>query len=105
METQSLSSCQDPLVDRRRGACALDRRTAAVFQSLRSASPSSGEDVVGKVFPARMDTRPLESISVVLPAFNEEARVKRSIDEIASYLDAIGVEYEMIVVNDGSIDS
>lgn len=44
-------------------------------------------------------------LSVVIPAFNEEARVLQSLELIAPYLQASGLAYEVIVVDDGSSDS
>lgn len=43
-------------------------------------------------------------LSVVLPAFNEEANIERVAREVAGYLDTTGLDYEIIVVNDGSRD-
>jgi dolichyl-phosphate beta-glucosyltransferase len=43
-------------------------------------------------------------LSVVIPAYNEEKRLTVSLDKIKEYLDAGGMEYEVIVVDDGSTD-
>jgi glycosyltransferase involved in cell wall biosynthesis len=43
-------------------------------------------------------------LSVVLPAFNEEANIERVAREVARFLDTTGLDYEIIVVNDGSRD-
>jgi len=43
-------------------------------------------------------------ISIVIPAFEEEARVGTSIDRILSYLRDVSVGAELIVVDDGSKD-
>ncbi len=45
------------------------------------------------------------SLSVVIPAFNEEGAVRETIEEIQSALDPSGVPYEVIVVDDGSEDN
>ena len=42
--------------------------------------------------------------SVVIPAFNEEARLPRYLDEVVAFLDGRGDPYEVIVVDDGSAD-
>jgi dolichyl-phosphate beta-glucosyltransferase len=47
-------------------------------------------------------TRPF--LSIVVPAYNEEERLAASLDKIASYLDATGVDAEILVVDDGSKD-
>jgi len=45
------------------------------------------------------------SLSVVIPAYNEEGAVKETIDELREALDPTGVPYEIIVVDDGSEDA
>jgi glycosyltransferase involved in cell wall biosynthesis len=46
----------------------------------------------------------VHELSVVLPAFNEEANVERVVRSCAAYLDAHMPDYELLVVNDGSRD-
>jgi dolichyl-phosphate beta-glucosyltransferase len=41
---------------------------------------------------------------VVIPAYNEAARIGPSLEHVASYLDARGGHWEMVVVDDGSTD-
>src|SRR5882762_11597149 len=43
-------------------------------------------------------------LSVVIPAYNEEQRLPRTIEEIERYLDGRGLDYELIIVDDGSTD-
>jgi dolichyl-phosphate beta-glucosyltransferase len=43
-------------------------------------------------------------LSVVVPAYNEEERLVLSLEKIASYLDAGGIDAEILVVDDGSKD-
>ena len=43
--------------------------------------------------------------SVVIPAFNEAARLPRYLDEVVSYLWSRGEPWELIVVDDGSSDA
>ena len=43
-------------------------------------------------------------LSVVVPCYNEEQRLPSSIDLIERYLDARGEPYELILVDDGSVD-
>ena len=43
-------------------------------------------------------------LSVVIPAYNEEQRLPRTIELIERYLDGRGVNYELILVDDGSTD-
>ena len=44
------------------------------------------------------------AISVLLPAFNEAANIKWSLESISRHLTEIGFGYELIVVDDGSTD-
>jgi glycosyltransferase involved in cell wall biosynthesis len=46
----------------------------------------------------------VRELSVVLPAFNEEPNVERVVHDCVAYLEASGLDYELIVVNDGSRD-
>lgn len=45
-----------------------------------------------------------ESISVVLPAYNEEASIEPAVRRALAALEEIGAEHEVIVVDDGSRD-
>jgi glycosyltransferase involved in cell wall biosynthesis len=47
-------------------------------------------------------TRPF--LSIVVPAYNEEARLGESVERILKYLDATGIDAEVLVVDDGSKD-
>lgn len=46
----------------------------------------------------------MPSISVVLPAWNEERNVAQAIREAVTALEGLGADYEVIVVDDGSRD-
>lgn len=52
-----------------------------------------------------MPTKPL--VTVVLPAYNEEAVIERSLENVVAYLQSIEDRYlwELIVLNDGSTDA
>jgi len=43
-------------------------------------------------------------ISVVLPGFNEEESITQAVTRCKSSLEALNVEFELILVNDGSVD-
>ena len=43
-------------------------------------------------------------ISVVIPAYNEDACIGRTIAEVAAELEQLGVPWELIVADDGSVD-
>lgn len=44
------------------------------------------------------------SVSVVIPAYNEQGAVAETIASVREVLDAAGISHEIIVVNDGSTD-
>jgi glycosyltransferase involved in cell wall biosynthesis len=44
------------------------------------------------------------SVTVVLPAHNEEGNIKNTVDKCVSYLEKNTGDYEIVVVNDGSSD-
>lgn len=44
-------------------------------------------------------------LSVIIPAYNEENRIKRTLEYTSSFLDTRGYDYEIIVVDDGSKDN
>ena len=46
----------------------------------------------------------LKELSVVIPCFNEEARIGKTVHTIESYLIEKGLDYEIIMVDDGSSD-
>ena len=46
----------------------------------------------------------MPSLSVVIPAFNEEANVAAAIQRVSDVLKTLNPDYEIIVVNDGSRD-
>ena len=50
-------------------------------------------------------TRVQQSLSIVIPAYNEAERLPRSLARIFSWLDESGTDAEVIVVDDGSRDA
>ncbi len=44
-------------------------------------------------------------LSVVVPAFNEAARMAHTVSEVAAEIDRLGIDAEIIVVDDGSVDA
>jgi len=43
-------------------------------------------------------------LSIVIPCYNEEERLPRTIEQIERYFDGKGIDYELILVDDGSSD-
>lgn len=59
--------------------------------------------------PAR-DRAPAESLgrpllSIVIPAYNEQERLAPSLERIAAYAEGTGIDWELVVVDDGSVDA
>lgn len=50
-----------------------------------------------------MNSPPLD-LSIVIPAFNEERRLPKTLEQIAAYLHTLRLRTEIIVVDDGSTD-
>jgi len=46
----------------------------------------------------------MPSLSIVLPAYNEEANVESAVEEVSTVAQQLGMDYEIILVNDGSTD-
>lgn len=46
----------------------------------------------------------MPELSVFLPAYNEEANVAQAVERVSAVAAQLGIEYEIIVVNDGSRD-
>lgn len=44
-------------------------------------------------------------LTLVIPAYNEEARLPKTLTDAAAYLDQWGIDYRVIVVDDGSKDN
>jgi len=48
---------------------------------------------------------PRPTLSVIIPAFNEEARLASTLEQVVSQLESMRMTWEVLVVNDGSLDS
>ena len=46
----------------------------------------------------------MPSLSIVLPAYNEEENVASAVEEVSTVAQQLGMDYEIILVNDGSAD-
>ena len=45
-----------------------------------------------------------EKISIIMPSFNEEKRIQKSIDETAKTFNDFGCSWELVLIDDGSTD-
>ena len=64
------------------------------------------EDLAARHSPVRVVDPEFEglSLSIVIPAYNEEGAVRQTIEDVRAEMDATGVPYEIIVIDDGSSD-
>jgi len=46
----------------------------------------------------------MSGLSIVMPAYNEEANVEKAVEHVSAVAQQLGVDYEIILVNDGSSD-
>ena len=46
----------------------------------------------------------MSGLSIVLPAYNEEANVESAVQQVSAVAQQLGMDYEIILVNDGSAD-
>jgi len=46
----------------------------------------------------------VHSLSIVLPAYNEEQNAAAAVEEVSAVARDLGIDYEIILVNDGSKD-
>src|SRR3989338_867808 len=48
----------------------------------------------------------MKKISIIIPAYNEEKNLKRGVlSEVGNYLEQLKIDYEVIIVDDGSSDA
>src|SRR6266849_1216602 len=75
--------------------------------SARSGTPGVGRSLRNGMIPAvpRRNATPLQLLSVVIPALNEEGCICSTVEHLTVELRIHGVPNEIIVVDDGSTDS
>jgi dolichyl-phosphate beta-glucosyltransferase len=49
-------------------------------------------------------TERMPQVSIIIPAFNEERRLEKTLARVAEWMDQTGLSYEVLVVDDGSRD-
>jgi len=52
-----------------------------------------------------MNNKRIPYLSIIIPAYNEENIIKETINDVLVYLHSQNFDFEIIVVNDGSLDS
>src|SRR5262249_23048252 len=85
----------------------VDQRLGAVSQglSLLAASVWRGGNTASNLRPerARLDGGCVK-LSVIIPARNEAESISQTLEQTASTLDAAGIDYEILVIDDASTD-
>jgi len=71
-----------------------------VYESEKTFPSNEGRET----FPS-LDDEPSCDLTVVVPAYNEEKRLPKMLQECTAYLDQNGGHFEIIIVDDGSKDS
>lgn len=70
-----------------------------------AAAHSAGEPVILPMSPfVRSSNGPDHDLTVVIPAYNEAERLPKTLDGLEEYLSNWGIDYRVIVVDDGSRD-
>jgi glycosyltransferase involved in cell wall biosynthesis len=46
----------------------------------------------------------IKALSIVMPAYNEEQVIRRVVNSVKRAISSLGIEYEIIIVNDASLD-
>ena len=64
---------------------------------------SPPESVTNPILPPELDKEP--DISLIVPVFNQERKVSYALEKIKQAIELAFSKYELIVVNDGSIDN
>src|SRR5258708_18287756 len=71
-------------------------------------SPHGGEghypEHILRPMNRRARSTPVASLSIVLPAYNEEANIERAVEQCVATASRLAKQYEVIVVDDGSSD-
>ena len=60
--------------------------------------------IAGRVVATGQPARSAEALTIVVPAFNEQSRLPATLTALREYLDRWGVDYRVLVVDDGSTD-
>lgn len=70
-------------------------------------APQDENDLSKMKIPLKIAAAPPQSdhdLTLIIPAYNEESRLPKTLTDAASYLEQWGVDYRVIVVDDGSRD-
>src|SRR5579862_6660692 len=67
--------------------------------------PQNVADATDGVLPLNVPSRAADhDFSLIIPAYNEEGRLPWTLAEVRRFLDVSGIDYRVIVADDGSTD-
>jgi dolichyl-phosphate beta-glucosyltransferase len=86
---------------------ARDPHDAAILEARTLPVRTDAVPAVGSEAPPRaaIERTPDHDLTVVVPAYNEELRLPGTLDGLSAFLEAWGIDYRVLVVDDGSDDS
>lgn len=79
------------------------RREPIRASSPHEAPPPGGEHAVSNLAPIG-STRPIETLSIVIPCHNEEGNLQELYDRLLASLEPMGKPFDIILIDDGSTD-
>ncbi len=74
-----------------------------IVNSFWTFSSKDEEIILKPLLPEKKDFS--FELSLIIPAYNEEKRLSKTLKDCISYFSSLDIEYEIIVVDDGSIDN
>ena len=81
-----------------------DQRATAVTNAKKGKTGMQATIIETNQAPAIKSEWEGMSLSVVIPAYNEEGAVRQTIEDVRREMDTTGIPYEIIVIDDGSSD-
>lgn len=79
-----------------------DQRVGDSYSMTATALARSADGVASIVVTASPVLSP--KISIIMPAYNEQGKIAKCVMSTTAHLDMLGVPYEIVVVDDGSMD-
>jgi len=75
-----------------------------IFYSLSKRHLNFGTTILATKYKVNYDLKNKQKVSVFIPIFNEEKILERSIDILEYLIRKIPIDYEILIVNDASVD-
>jgi len=78
--------------------------TPPMGEAVRSNMLLATQTIYTPAYPKRSKDLPRMDLSIVIPAYNEEGAITRTVEDVTKVLSGLSIQFEIIVVNDGSSD-